>query len=195
MGLICLLVACDKTAELLEKPPESVLASYMDAMISGNWADAYRYISAQDKTVKSLSKYKAEATEANQLAAVVASKTSYKIIGIEKSGDTVTAYVEISLPDLSELLADLIKSAFLSAFGEGDITAEDMEAKLKERAESGDFPLRTERQKFTLLREEDGWRVFLDWGTKEKIASLVAEAEKLREQKNSEARRRNMMRY
>lgn len=190
VSLLFMLPACDKASELLEKPPESSLTGYLDSTINGAWTDAYGYISTQDKAIKSLTEYKSEVAHDNDVKAMIARKTVYKIIGVKKSGDSATANVEISTPDLSGFFTDLMKSALSSAFGKeksNGVDAAAMESQVKEKIESGEFPLKTEKKEFTIIREADGWRVFLDWETQEKIVGLITEAEKLREQKKLRA--------
>jgi hypothetical protein len=186
-GLLLLLAAlvgaCDQISqlsEITEDGPKSTLTEYMDALIDRNWTVAYGLVSAEDKAVKSLSEYRAEGS--NPFAEFVASGTSYEIVEFVKSGDTATAQMDVTRPDLSGMLADFLKAAWPTMMSEGKGEAKDPEALLKERAAAGDLPLKTERIEYTLVREEDGWRVFLDWKTKGKISALLAEADQLRKQ-------------
>lgn len=76
-------------------------------------------------------------------------------------------------------------AAFKSAFGGGD--EKEMEDEMAKKFESGEVPMTTKEEAFRLVKEESGWKVFLDWEAekirKEKHANidgLLAEAEKLK---------------
>ena len=83
------------------------------------------------------------------------------------------------------MFKDLMGAAFGSAFGgkdEGKI-----EKELAKKYETGEVPKITESEEFYLVKEDDGWKVFLDWKTKkaekereDKVASLLSDAKELR---------------
>ena len=61
---------------------------------------------------------------------------------------------------------------------------------LAEKYTDKDIPLTTTREEFTLFKEADGWKVFLDWESEKvkaerdrKVKTLLAEAEELKEKK------------
>jgi len=61
---------------------------------------------------------------------------------------------------------------------------------MKKKFESGEVPLTTKKKTFNLVKEEDGWKVYLDWKTEKikkerqtKIQALLAEAKELKESK------------
>lgn len=119
------------------------------------------------------------------------SKVSYKILKLEKSNKTGTADVEITLPDLGAIFADVMGAAFKSAFGGGD--EKEMEKIITKKFESGEVPLSTKKETFQLVKEKDGWKVFLNWQAKKikkekqaAIQNLMAEAKELRKTKKLE---------
>lgn len=86
------------------------------------------------------------------------------------------------------MFKDLMGAAFGSAFGGKDKS--EIEKEIAKKYEKGDVPTTTKTEEFHLLKEQDGWKVFLDWKAKkaakekeEKIASLLSDAKKLRESK------------
>jgi hypothetical protein len=189
-AIICLaslaIVACEK---LSSPSPNEVLNNYLDASLKGRYKEAYSYVSADDKAIKDLQSYlKANEKEDNPFAQAIVSKVSYKILKLEKSYKKATADVEITLPDFGSIFADVMGAAFKSAFGGGD--EKEMEKILAKKFKSGEVPLTTKKETFNLIKEKDGWKVYLDWKTEKikkerqaKIQALLAEAEELKKSK------------
>ncbi len=161
------LSTCDSLAD---PSPNEVLSNYLDAFLKGRYEELYSYVSADDKAVKDLQSYLKENKMDDPflilIMQVITSTASYKILKIEKSGKKATADVEMTSPDLKSMFFDIMGVAFKSAFGSGD--EKEMEKTLAKKFESGEISLTTEKETFKLVKEEDGWKVFLDWKT-EKI--------------------------
>lgn len=183
------IVGCDKISELNQPSPKEVLNSYLDASLKNRSEEAYGYVSSEDKAVKSLSEYKAENEKKdNPFAAIIVSNVSYKVLKVTKTGDTAKADVKVTLPDMGVMFKDLMGAAFSSAFGGKDKS--EIEKTLAKKYEAGDVPTTTKNEEFYLLKEKEGWKVFLDWKAKkaakekeEKIKSLLSDAKQLRESK------------
>jgi len=183
------IIGCDKR---LGQSPNKVLDDYLDALLNGRFEESYSYLSAEDKAVKDLKSYlKENETTDSPLAQVIASKVSYRTLKLEKSEKKATADVEITLPDFGSIFADVMGAALKSAFS-GE-TQKEMEKILAKKFESGEVPLTTKKETFQLVKENDGWKVFLDWKSektrKEKqtaIENLMTEARELREAKKLE---------
>ncbi len=180
---------CDKINELNQPSAKEVLSSYLDASLKNRSEEAYGYVSTEDKTVKSLSEYKSESNKKDSpLAAVVVNNVSFKVLKVTETGSTAKADVEITLPDMRVMFKDLMGAAFSSAFGGKD--KGEVEKAIAKKYEAGDVPTTTKNEEFHLIKEKDGWKVFLDWKAKkaakekqEKIAALLTDAKKLRESK------------
>jgi len=180
---------CDEISELQQPSAKEVLSTYLDASLKSRSEEAYGYVSTEDKAVKSLSEYKSETDKTdNPFAAVIVSSVSYKVLKVTESGSTAKANVEITLPDMSVMFKDLMGAAFSSAFGGKDKA--EIEKSIAKKYETGDVPTTTKNEEIYLLKEKDGWKVFLDWKTKkaakekeEKISSLLSDAKQLRESK------------
>ncbi len=185
--LFTLLAACDQIQDLTGPSPEKVLTAYFEATKAGNWDAAYAHISTQDQAAKPLADYKSEMTGDNALAAAVLGKTSYKVLSVERQDNRVTATVEVTSPDLSGIFANLLQSALASAFG-GQGGA-DVQKQMADKLQAGNLPTKTQKEEFALIREEKGWRIFLDWTTKKQVASLLGEAERLRKERKLPAAR------
>jgi hypothetical protein len=187
-----LLAACDQIQDLTGPSPEKVLTAYFDATKAGNWDAAYAHISTQDQASKPLADYKSEVTGENALAAAVLSKTSYKVLSVERQGNRAKASVEVTSPDLIGAFAELLQTTFASAFG-GKGTA-DAQKQMAQKLQASNLPTKTQKEEFALIREEKGWRVFLDWTTKKQVASLLAEAERLKKERKLPAAREKCIR-
>ena len=87
----------------------------------------------------------------------------------------------MSSPDFSVLLKDLMGAAFAHAFDSGD--EKERARMLAEKSAQADVPIRTRTKTFNLVKEADGWRVFLDWETDAKVDSAIEEARRLRKEK------------
>ncbi|OIN95226.1 MAG: hypothetical protein AUJ48_03665 [Deltaproteobacteria bacterium CG1_02_45_11] len=112
------ILACDK---LPGPSPNEILNNYLDASLKGRYEEAYSYVSAEDKAIKDLQSYLKESEkEDNPFAQAIVSKVSYKILNLDKSEKKATANVEITLPDLGAIFADVMGAAFKSAFGGRD---------------------------------------------------------------------------
>ncbi|MGA1823305.1 MAG: hypothetical protein ACMUIP_01485 [bacterium] len=181
---ILTIVACEK---LLGPGPDKVLNNYLNSSLGGRYKESYFYISAKDKAVKDLQSYCNENDKKDNLFAnFIFHEASYRILKLEKSGKTARADVEIMLPDSQAILADVRGSAFSSALRDGD--KEEIERIITKKYESDKVPLSRENETFELVKEKEGWKVFLDWRT-EKIQSLMAEAKALKESKELEKAR------
>jgi hypothetical protein len=190
-GLILALMigGCDKLSELNQPSAKDVLSSYLDASLKSRTEEAYGYVSTEDKSVKSLSEYKSENNKKDSpLAAVIVSNVSFKVLNVTETGNTASANVQITLPDMGAMLKDLMGAAFSSAFSGKD--KGEMEKEIAKKYETGQVPTTTKNEEFHLVKEKDGWRVFLDWKAKkaekekeEKIASLLSDAKQLRKSK------------
>lgn len=176
-------LACDYAKDLLSSGPEAALDAYLEASVRGDSAAAYGYLSAADQAARSLGEYKA--SSGNELAKAVAAKTEYRIAEIQTHGDTAIAQVDITIPDVSGMFTDLLGGAFASALG--GAKQEEIEEKLAKKYSGEDLPTTTKREEFTLVREDGAWRVFLDWGTEQKVSALLAEAQALEESKQVRA--------
>ncbi len=175
------LVSCGQQAG-----PEDTLKAYLEATQYQRFDEAYGYVSSADKAVKTLAQYRMEMGKPIELVVVVAEQTKTAVVSTEVTGDTAACSVEITMPDYSGVMSEIMQAAFKSAFSEDASDSasggEEFEQMLAEKTQSGELPTRTDRQDFTLVREAEGWRVFLDWETKGRVKSLMEEAEKLRSQ-------------
>ncbi len=181
---------CDKLNELSQPSAKEVLGNYLDASLKSRSEEAYGYISTEDKAIKNLSEYKSESDKKdNPFAAVIVNSVSFNVMKVTESDSTAKADVEITLPDMSVMFKDIMGVALSSAFS-GKNKKDEIEKSIAKKYESGEVPTTTKNEEFHLVKEKDGWKVFLDWKSKkakkekeEKISSLLLDAKKLRKSK------------
>ncbi len=184
--MILSILGCDKISS---PGPKEVLNKYLDASLKGRYEEAYNYISSNDKSVKPLDEYLNKNNKKNSpFATALASSVSYKILKVTKNGETAKAEVEMTLPDMGVIFKDLMGAAFASAFGNKD--EKQVEQALAKKYKDTKIPTMIQTKTFQLVKEQDGWKVFLDWKTEKikkekqaKIQKLLDEAEQLKKKK------------
>jgi hypothetical protein len=143
--------------------PKGVLGKYIDASLQKKYEETYWCISAQDKAVKSLEEYIAEQPKENSpLAQAIANKITYEIEEVKVSGDKAKATVAVKTPDLRLIFADALGGAAMLAFGPQKDQKE-IEKMLAEKYHGKEIPMSTIMQPFDLVKDPDGWKVFLNW--------------------------------
>jgi hypothetical protein len=169
-------------------PPDEVLKHYLDAKFHNLHEEAYKYISEKDKKVKSKEEYLAEG-EDNPFVEALGSRITYEIEKIEQHENMVKAIVAVTMPDFGTIFIELMGAAFTSAMG-GKKDEAQIEKIIAEKYSDNEMPLVTAKEDFTLLKESNGWKVFLDWEAKklkaekdEKIKLLLTEADELKKSK------------
>jgi hypothetical protein len=180
--------ACDKVSQA---GPKEVLNSYLDAHLNGRSEEAYSHISSEDKAVKDLQTYIKENDISKDIpfSKYLFSKCSYKILNLDQEGENeASAEVEITMPDLSAMFGSIMMAAFTAR--PGSDAEKQIKKKLAKKFENGDVPLTTMKNNVHLLKENDGWKVFMDWKTakieeekRTKIQTLLTEAKKLKKAK------------
>ena len=164
--------------------PNSVLDTYLDAKFTSNYEVAYTVLSSGDKSIKSLNEYLEEndAKEFAGLAKAFTEKSSYKIVSVNKEGDKALAIVELTVPDGEKIAGELMGSLFSKMFDD-DFDDKEMESMIGEKYKDKEIPMSTEIDTIQLVKEKEGWHIFLDWETEEKIEKLLSEAKELKEEK------------
>ncbi len=163
--------------------PKEVVSKFLNALLHQHPVEAYQYISSKDKQTKSSTDFQAELSEGlnSPLKTTIVSKTSFEIkeilIGEEKS----EAEVAISMPDFTAVFGDVMGTALASAFsGQSE---EELQRMMTEKLSGKELPVVTKIETFELIKEQDGWRVYLNLEKKEKIDRLLSEAKDLQKKK------------
>ncbi len=149
--------------------PEETVREYIQAVYTRNYAEAYRLISEADKRYKSREEYLQENISftgvAQRLVTQLASYITYDDPRTEIHGDQATVIVGLSLPDgnnprLRDLFFDFQEEQ-LKALSEAQ--RQGLVQKLTQAHQAGEMPVIVGEERFDLVREVDGWKVFLNW--------------------------------
>ncbi len=163
--------------------PERVASVYLDAYYTGNYEEAYQYLSEKDKAVMSLRQYRSEQTEEMGLIPqLMSSRISYEIRNITVVDNKAEAEVRITLPDFGTIVMDILGSAFMSAFRD-EIDEDEIEKMLEEELEGEDIPMTTTSETLTLIKEDGEWKVFLNLEEQKMITELLIEAQQYEDEK------------
>ena len=148
--------------------PKDVLSKYLNATLNLQYEEGYKYISNKDKEIKQLKEFVSEHEQADTpIAKALINKCSYKVKGVIVSENQAIATVELVIPDVLSILSDLMGATATSAFGEEKDDNEVAKA-LAEKYKNKNLPMTTIPETYKLIKEADGWKIFLDWET-EKI--------------------------
>lgn len=181
---IAALSGCDQIKGLLGGEPRPALEKYLSASAAGNRDEAYGYISSKDRQTKTLAEYKTENSD-NPFAIIVARQTSYEIQDIRIDGTNASATVKVTRPDLAGVAKDFLGAAFSAALGGKD--SKQLQQQLADKYANQKLPTTTSTETFNLVKESDGWRVFLDWDTEKRVSTAMAEVAELRKEKKLRA--------
>ena len=162
--------------------PKEVLTKYLENKLHGSYDKAYELLSARDKAVKSQQEFSGDTKELGGLMNGLASKMSYNVKDVKITGDKALATVDVIMPDLSGAMGELLGVAMQSAFNGGKPDDKAME-KLAEKIKDKNLPTITRTEQYDLVKDEDGWRVYMGWENQKKIQALKTEADKLEKQK------------
>ena len=148
--------------------PKDVLSKYLNATLNLQYEEGYKYISNKDKEIKQLKEFLSECEqEDTPLVKALYDKSSYEIKGVLVNGNQAIANVELVIPDVLSILSDLMGTASASALGE-EKDDNEVAKVLAEKYKNKDLPMTTIAETYKLVKQADGWKIFLDWET-EKI--------------------------
>ena len=188
--LLSLFSFCFYACSNIGSNPSDVLSKYLDARYNFEHKKAYSYLSKEDTSVKSIDEYLSEKKDNEApISKVFADKIDYKITKVEKNKDKAKAIVELTVPDGQQIFGDLMGS-FLSKLFNEDFDEEKIASKIKEKYKDEGIPMTTKKDTMNLVKEENKWRVYLNWKAekqKKKIKNLLSEAEELEEENPNKA--------
>jgi len=170
-GAVSLLVGLTVAANAwsAERTPEETVRQYVQAVYSRNYAMAYPLISDADKKHKARKEYlrlhvSFEGT-ALELAAQLASYIRYENARTQFHEDGATVVLDLILPNgndpkLRKLLMDF-NEAQLHSLPEAE--QEKISEILTTAHQRDELPAIVGEERFELVKETDGWKVFLNW--------------------------------
>ncbi len=169
--------------------PEETVQSFLDAAFQGRHAEAYQYVSALDKKAKSLETYLEERSgEFNLVFRILSTQISYEIREVSVLDTYAKVPVFFHVPDLIRLLSDVAALA-LTATLLGEPLDLQIQQWLAEKSQGKDVPRKTVVRTLDLIREQDTWKILLNWNAGSQgrnsgavLRGLLDEAGKLKEQ-------------
>ena len=166
--------------------PKEVMGRYLDAYGKGNNEEAYSLLSSSDKTAKSLDAF--SESEGSEIKAILGPRVSYEVKGIKTEGDKAKATVEATTPDIKSVFGEVLGAIMGMVLG-GEQDKNALEKMLAEKVQGKNWPTTTRNEYYDLVKEKDGWKVFLNYEGIEKSRELKNKAESLeRQKKYSEAK-------
>lgn len=163
--------------------PKEITTKYLENYYHGDYDKAYELLSSRDKAVKSQQEFSGDLKEFGGFAKAFAEKITFNIKEIKVTGEKAQASVDITAPDLSGAMGELFGAAMKSAFGGGKPDEKEMEKIVAEKMNDKNLPTTTRTELYELIKDKDGWRVYMGWENQKKIKELKSAAEKLEKQK------------
>ncbi len=163
--------------------PKDVLSKYLESYFLGNYDKAYEKLSSKDKAVKSQQEFSGDFKEFGGFAKAFAGKITFVIKDVKITGEKAQATVDVTAPDLSGAMGEFMGAAMKSAFSGGKPDEKEMEKIVAEKMKGKNLPTTTRTEQYDLVKDKDGWRVYMGWENEKKIKELKASAEKLEKQK------------
>ena len=160
--------------------PKEVMGKYLDAYGKGKYEEAYPLLSSSDKAAKSLDAF--SESEESEFMVFLGPKVSYQVTGIKTEGDKAKAAVEIKVPDMKGVFGELLGKIMAMVLG-GEQDNDALEKMLAERVQGKNWPTTTRTEYYDLVKEKDGWKVFLNYEGIDKSQELKYKAEILETQK------------
>ncbi len=149
--------------------PQYTLTQYLTAVYARDYNTAYQWISAEDREVKSREQYLRENPSfsglALRLVRVLANRMEINDVRSTDHGDKTTLRFNLKLPDASDpSLQEIFLDFDLDRINR--LSAEEsraIEQQLKTLAKINKLPMLEGEEQWELVKEADGWRVFLNW--------------------------------
>lgn len=163
--------------------PKDVISKYLDNNLHGNSDKAYEFLSSRDKAVKSQKEFSGDSNEFAGLMKAMSSKVTFVVKDVKITGEKALATVDVTSPDISGAMGELFGVAMKSAFSGGKPDEKEMQKILTEKFKDKNLPTTTRTEQYDLVKDKDGWRVYMGWENTKKIAELKSDAEKLEKQK------------
>ncbi|HPC74532.1 MAG TPA: hypothetical protein P5551_06120 [Syntrophales bacterium] len=165
--LLCIFLAsCAPSGGPRQAGPEDTLRGYLDAVLAGRFEDAYSCLSEKDRAARSLADYLAERSdERSFLAQFVAGRASYSIREVVVTDDRARCETDVTIPDFEKIHREAVGESVTGGFTESNLGNLSLIRRRIGRVETKyrreGLPMKTVVETFRLVREKDGWRVWL----------------------------------
>jgi hypothetical protein len=163
--------AAEKTANFQE--PMLVLQNYLRATYARDYMDAYRYIASADRRVKDMNRYVQQRGAFNGFALELARKLAefieIDLVRKQETANHLQAVVEYNVPDPKKLSALLLNWDPYRLNRLSSNERKQLQDLLVQRRRDGSLDMIKGEEKFDLVKEDNEWRIFLNWSAGVKI--------------------------
>jgi len=153
--------------------PALVLQAYLRATHARDFIEAYRYISAEDRRVRDLDRYVRQRSALNGFALEAARKLteSVEIKPAHKqlAPDRIDAVVRYKVPNPDKAAALLLNWNAYQLNSLPVAERRELIDSLEKKRREGSLDMIEKEEKFTLVKDAEGWRIFLNWAAGIKI--------------------------
>jgi hypothetical protein len=163
------------------RDPALVVRAYLRAVYARDFIEAYRYVSFEDRRVRNLDRYLRQRGPFNgfalQVARTLAATVEAEITQAQITENRLPLTARYRAPDPEKLSALLLgwNGYRLNSLAPAEQTKiiEAIERKKRDRT----IDMIAGEEKFTLLKESDGWRIFFNWaaGVTIPFRTIIAE--------------------
>lgn len=147
----------------------SVVRAYLTAIYARDYGEAYRWLSSADRQLKSQADYEQDTEPFTGATLALTKRLAQEIVihepVIERDGERARVQALLTLPNGS---AEEISDLLLADEGFAEAPMDELgerAAKLEALIKSGNLPTVQVRETWELIRDPDGWHIFLDWAS------------------------------
>jgi tetratricopeptide (TPR) repeat protein len=140
---------------------KDVLSRYLDGTLHGKYDQAYGLLSSKDKSLKSLDEFSKNLGADNPFKEVLSDKVSFQIKEMKTEGDKCEATVDVTTPDLRPLFGEIFGTALATAFTKKK-DDDALNKALAEKIRGKELPMTTVTKTYELVKEKDGWKIYLN---------------------------------
>lgn len=147
--------------------PARILQAYLRATHARDFIEAYRYISAQDRRVRDLDRYVRQRGALNGFALEAAKKLTESVeikpILKQVAPDRVEAVIRYRVPNFDKISALLLNWNAYQLNSLPPAERKHLIDSLEKKKGDGSLEMIEGEEKFALVKDADGWRIFLNW--------------------------------
>lgn len=163
------------------RQPASVAHAYLRAVYARDFAEAYRFVSAEDQRARNLNQYLRQRGSFNgfalEVARMLAAMVEVKTTQTQIVSNRVLLTVHYMAPDPEKLSALLRHWNGYQLNSLSPTERKQIIEAIESKRRDGSIEMIAGEEKLTLMKEGDEWRIFLDWaaGVTIPIRTIVAE--------------------
>jgi len=157
--------------------PKTALSKFLDATISGDFVTIWDYASSNDKSSKDVQKFLVQSVyDRNPLVQAMSEKMSYKIMSVKADKTQAVAQVQTVSPDLAAIAKDVFGG---DASNSWDKSVAQVKSMVNGAYSGKKLPMAVKTESYQMYKEQEGWKVYLNWKKDKQIEDLKAQAREL----------------